>query len=417
MSKTNTTLIKENLRISLESIKSHKVRTALTVSIIAFGIMALVGIFTAIAALEHSLKDNFTRMGANTFSISNRSLRVSFGHRPRNAKAYSVITYAEATEFKKMFHFPAVTSISVRGTGTATIKYKSLKTNPNVSVIGVDENYLTTSGMELASGRNFIPNEVERGNHVAILGSEIVDKLFPDKENPIGKIVSIGAGRYRVIGVLKSKGSSAGFSGDRACLLPLNNVRDYFSRPNMNYNISVTVNNPSQMSEAIGQATGTFRLIRKDRLGQPDSFTIEKSDNLANMFINLTSKVQLGAGVIGLITLFGAAIGLMNIMLVSVTERTREIGIRKALGAKNHTIRNQFLFEALVITQIGGGVGIVLGIIMGNVVSLLTHSSFIIPWLWIILGVVISAIVALLSGIIPAVKAAKLDPIESLRYE
>ncbi|MBN2614102.1 MAG: ABC transporter permease [Bacteroidales bacterium] len=417
MSDSNFKLIRENIRISLESIKSHRVRSSLTVLIIAFGIMALVGIFTAIDALKYSLKENFTRMGANTFSISNRSLRVSFGHRPRNAKAYSIISYQQAQDFKQMYHFPAVTSVTVRGTGIATIKYQSLKTNPNVSVMGVDENYLTTSGMDLAEGRNFTLNEVQRGNHVVILGSEIVSKLFPNKENPIGKIVSVGPGRYRVIGVLKSKGSSSGFSGDRTCLLALNNVRQYFSRPNMNYNISVMVTNSAQMDPAIGQATGTFRLVRKDKLGQPDSFSIEKSDNLANMFISLTSKIRYGAAVIGLITLLGAAIGLMNIMLVSVTERTREIGIRKALGARRHTIRNQFLFEALVITQIGGLLGIVMGIIMGNLVSFFTHSAFIIPWLWILLGVVISAVVALLSGIIPAVKAARLDPIESLRYE
>jgi len=300
---------------------------------------------------------------------------------------------------------------------TATIKFKSEKTNPNVRVMGVDENYLITSGMDLKAGRNFINNEIQNGNHVAILGSEVISKLFPNHENPIGKIVSIGAGRYRVIGTLKSKGSSAGFSGDRACFLPLNNVRQYFARSNMNYSINVKVDNASQMDAAVGQATGTFRLVRKDRLGRPDSFTIEKSDNVANMLISLTSNIQIGAYAIGFITLLGAAIGLMNIMLVSVTERTREIGIRKALGARRHTIRNQFLFEALVITQIGGITGIVFGIIIGNVVSLLTKSTFIIPWLWILIGILLSVGVALMSGIIPAVKAARLDPIESLRYE
>lgn len=414
---TNFKLIKENIRISLNSIRSHKVRTILTVMIIAFGIMALVGIFTAIYAVNYFLKQNFAMMGANTFNISNRGLRVHIGGHRHNAKPYSVITYAQATQFKEDYHFPAVTSVSITGTGTATLKYKSLKTNPNIRVIGIDENYLATAGMDLQEGRNFSPREVQQGSHLVILGKSIVNKLFPDTPDPVGKIVSIGAGRYKVIGILKSKGSSAAFSGDLSCLLPLNNVRQYFSSANMNYNISVMVTDPSQMDAAVGEATGAFRLVRKDRLGDANSFTIIKSDNVANMLIGLTGKIRIGATVIGLITLLGAAIGLMNIMLVSVTERTREIGIRKALGARKHTIRNQFLFEAIVIAQIGGIVGIIIGVIIGNVVSMITKSTFVIPWLWVFGGILLTFIVALLSGILPANKAAGLDPIESLRYE
>lgn len=414
----NIKLVKENIRISVNSIKSHWIRTILTVMIIAFGIMALVGIFTAIDAVNYFLKENFTMMGSNTFNLRNRGLRVHIGNRRSNSKPYSIITYSEAQEFKKDYHFPALTSVNITGTGTATVKYKSYKTNPNVRVIGVDENYLATAGMDLAQGRNFQPREVTSGSHLVILGNAIVKKLFPSsKSSPIGKVISIGPGRYKIIGILKEKGSSSGFSGDRSCLLPLNNVRQYFSRPNMNYNISVMVQNSSQMKAAIGQATGVFRLVRKDRLGEPDSFTIIKSDNIANMLIGLTGKISLGATVIGLITLLGAAIGLMNIMLVSVTERTREVGIRKALGAHRQTIRNQFLFEAIVIAQIGGIVGVIFGIIIGNIVSLLTGSTFIIPWIWVLGGIVLTFIVALLSGILPANKAAGMDPIESLRYE
>ncbi len=413
----NIKLIKENVRISLNSIKSHMVRTILTVMIIAFGIMALVGIFTAIQAINYFLKENFTMMGANTFNVSNRSLRVHIGHHRSNAKPYSVITYAQAQQFKEDYLFPAITSINIIGTGTATLKYKSIKTDPNIRVTGVDANYLATAGLDLSQGRNFQAREVTDGSHFVILGSDIVKKLFPDIPNPIGNVISIGAGRYKVVGVLKSKGSSAGFSGDLSCFLPLNNVRQYFSRANMNYNISVMVTNPSQMDAAVGEATGTFRLVRKDRLGDPNSFAIIKSDNIANMLIGLTGKVRIGATVIGLITLLGAAIGLMNIMLVSVTERTREIGIRKALGAHPRTIRNQFLFEAIVIAQIGGVVGIISGIIIGNIVSMITGSSFVVPWIWVFGGVVLTFVVALVSGILPANKAAKLDPIESLRYE
>ncbi len=393
------------------------VRTILTVAIIAFGIMALVGILTAIDSVEYYLTQNFAMMGSNTFNIRNRSLRVRIGHRRNRAESYAIITYRQAMAFKNRYRFPAVTSVSIVGTGMATIKYKSLKTNPNVQLTGVDENYLATAGLELDRGRNFQPSEVVDGNHLVILGSEVVKKLFKNNENPIGKIVSIGPGMYRVIGTLHEKGSSLGFTGDRACFLPLNNVRQYFSRPNMNYTISIMVNHPGQMEAAIGQATGLFRQIRKDRLGQEDSFSIVKSDKIANMLIGLTGSVTIGATVIGLITLFGAAIGLMNIMLVSVTERTREIGIRMAIGARRQTIRNQFLFEAIVIAQIGGVLGIVLGVIMGNIISLVTGSTFIIPWEWVIGGVLLTFVVALVSGIIPANKAARTNPIESLRYE
>jgi len=413
----NLKLVRENIRISLGSIKNHLVRTILTVMIIAFGIMALVGILTAIDAVEYFLNENFAMMGSNTFNIRNRSLRVQIGNHRTKANAYSVISYRQALDFKNRYQFPANTSLSITGTGAATIKYKSEKTDPNIRVIGTDENYLSTAGLELAKGRNFQGSEVQAGDHVVILGSEIANKLFKKPLSPIGKVISIGPGKYKIIGVLQEKGSSVGFSGDRSCLLPLTNVRQYFSRPNMNFNISVMVTDPSQMDAAIGEATGVFRQIRKDRLGEDDSFSIIKSDNIANMLIGLTSKITIGATVIGLITLFGAAIGLMNIMLVSVTERTREIGIRKAIGARSRTIRNQFLFEAVVIAQIGGILGIIAGVLVGNAVSIITGSAFIIPWLWVFGGVVLTFFVALFSGIIPANKAAHLDPIDSLRYE
>jgi len=414
---TNAKLVFENIRISIISIKSHLLRTILTVMIIAFGIMALVGILTAIDAVEYFLNENFAMMGSNTFNIQNRDIRVHIGGNSNRARSFSVIDYQQAVNFKEEYNFPAVTSIFVYGTGTATIKYKSEKTNPNIAVMGTDENYIATAGLEIDKGRLFSAAEVQQGNHVTVLGSEIASKLFLKNEDPIGKIISIGPGKYRVIGVLAERGSSVGFSGDRSCMVPLANVRQYFSRPNMNFRISVMVTDPQQMDAAVGEATGVFRRVRKDRIGDDDSFSIIKSDNIANMLIGLTSKIQIGATVIGLITLVSAAIGLMNIMLVSVTERTREIGIRKAVGAKQRTIRNQFLVEAIVIAQIGGLLGILAGMLIGNAVSYFTESAFIIPWLWIVLGLSLTFFVALISGIIPANKAAKLDPIESLRYE
>jgi putative ABC transport system permease protein len=410
-------LVRENIRISLESIRSHLLRTILTVTIIAFGIMALIGILTAIESIKYFLNENFTMMGANTFSIRNREMMIQMGDRRNNPKLYKRITYDQALRFKEEFDFPAFVSLSTFATHTATIKYKSEKTNPNVAVLGTDENFLITAGQEISKGRTFNENEVYYGAHVVIIGSQIEKDIFKSNEDPIGKIISVGPGKYQVIGVLKEKGSSIGFSGDRRCMLPLQNVNQYYPYPDRSYGIDVAVQDPLKIEQCIGEATGLFRIIRGDRVGEEQTFEVTRSDSLAAMLTENIKYVTLAATFIGLITLLGAAIGLMNIMLVSVTERTLEIGIRKAMGATPRTIRNQFLVESVVIAQLGGFFGIFFGIIIGNVLSIFMKTHFIIPWLWILLGVTLCFAVALISGIIPANKASKLDPIESLRYE
>jgi len=412
-----TNLLKENVRISLDSIRSHLLRSTLTVLIISFGIMALVGILTSIDSIKYYLNENFMMMGSNTFTIRNRSMRIQMGNKSTLPKNFRAITWKEALDFKSEFQFKSFTSVYTFAASTATVKFGSEKTNPNISVIGSDENYVVTSGNEIEKGRNMSANEVLYGTHVVVLGSGIVSKIFKNKEDPLDKIISIGPSKYRVIGVMKSKGSSMGFNPDNVCILPVTNVRQVFSRQNMSFSINVMVEDPMLLDAGIGEATGLFRIIRNVRLEDEDSFDVAKSDNLAEMLFDNLKYLRLAATIIGIITLIGAAIGLMNIMLVSVTERTREIGIRMAMGANRITIRNQFLVEAIVIGQIGGLVGIVLGIGIGNILSLLIGSSFIIPWAWIALGVVLCFVVAVLSGFIPASKASKLDPVESLRYE
>lgn len=396
---------------------SQPLRAILTILIIAFGIMALVGILTAIDAIKSSINSNFTSMGANTFTIRNREMNVRIGKKGKRPRRYRHISYDEAARFKKEFTFPATTSISTMATMIATLKYKSEKTNPNIQVMGGDENYLTAAGYQLERGRNFSQQDIQYGSSYVLVGSDIIKTLFKQKEDPLDKVITIGSGKYKIIGVLKPKGSSMGFGGDKICILPLTNVRQHFPRPDMSFTISVVAQNVQQLDIAVEEAKGVFRVVRDVPLGEDDNFEITKSDNLANMVVESLSVVTLGATFIGVITLFGAAIGLMNIMLVSVTERTREIGTRKALGATQKTIKRQFLIEAIVICQIGGLSGIILGIIFGNIIGMFFEASLIIPWNWIIAGVLLCFVVGILSGLMPAIKASRLDPIEALRYE
>lgn len=411
------TLFTENFRIAFQSIRSNLLRTVLTVLIISVGITALIGILTAIDSIKNSITSEFTFMGANTFTLTSRGMQVQVGNQRYRSRNYSYISFYQAKAFKEQFQFPAVTAISVHASGNATVKYGSEKTNPNINVRGIDQDYLQTAGFEIDKGRSFNDAEIEYGRAVVLLGSDLVRLLFKGGEDPLQKVVSIGSGKYKVIGILKSKGSGMGISNDLVCFIPYTNTRNYFSRPRMNFSIQVMVDRPEMLDVATGQAEAVFRNVRSLGPFDETDFNIEKSDNLVNILLDNIRNITLVATIIGLITLFGAAVGLMNIMLVSVTERTREIGVRKAIGAKGSTVRQQFLIEAIFIGQIGGILGIILGILVGNLVSVIIGSPFIIPWLWIIVGVFLCFIVGIASGYYPAQKAAKLDPIESLRYE
>jgi putative ABC transport system permease protein len=407
---------RENFRVALSSIRGQALRAFLTILIITIGIFALVEILTALDVLKGSLTKNFTSMGSNTFTIRNKETRIHIGRGGKRPKKFRPITYKEAMEFADRFDFPSTVSVATFASFSSTLKYKSQKTDPNIQVLGVDQNYLATSGYEIEAGRNFSRAEATSGAHVALIGHDIVTNLFKN-EDPIGKQISVGAGKYIVIGTLKAKGSSMGFSGDKSAMLPIENVRQYFSRPDMTFTISVLAKDNRLMETTISEATGLFAIIRNVDIGEEKNFDIIKSDSFISAFIENMKSVSMGATIIAFITLFGAAIGLMNIMLVSVTERTREIGIRKALGATRALIRNQFLTEAILICIFGGIFGIVLAIIGGFAISYFMDATFIMPWGWIGMGLAICFVVGLISGLYPAIKASRLDPIEALRYE
>lgn len=410
-------LLKENVHIAMGSIRTQLLRTILTVLIIAIGITALVGILTLVSALENTITGNFSSMGANTFSMSQYDASTQINRNNNVEKINPIISYPQAKAFQDKYSYPFTsTSLSFTATSTAEIKFENKKTDPDISVLGVDENFLINSGLETQMGRNFTGFDIDNNHYVCIVGSDFMKGLLKDI-NPIDKVLSIRGAKFKVIGVLKEKGSTFGNSQDLRVMIPTQIARSLFTAPNINYDLKVLVGKKELLDAAVDDAIITMRKVRKLNPVQENNFGITRSDELLEMLKSETEIMGYAAWVIGIITVFGSSIALMNIMIVSVTERTREIGVRKALGAKRSTIAFQFFTESLVIGQLGGFVGIILGVLIGYGISVGLDFEFVAPWKAIIAAVVISFAVALFSGLYPAIKAAYLDPIEALRYE
>jgi putative ABC transport system permease protein len=405
---------KESFLEARSSIRQNFLRSLLTLLIIAVGITCLVGILSAIDAILFSFNDNFNKLGANTF----RFRPLSQGIKTNNSEEvkYVPITFEQALEFKERFKVSGATvAIDSWASDGATVKYGDKKSNPNIGIRGIDENYFTASSIELEYGRNITATE----SHKVVIGSEVVKILFDGKnEKALGKEISVNTDKYTVIGVLKSKGASSGGGGsDKVIFIPLLESKFKYGYSDKNYNINVSVANAAMVDNAMNASIGVMRNIRKLNARNENDFEIRKSDSVLQTLKDMTSTLRASTVIIAMLTLLGAAIGLMNIMLVSVTERTKEIGVRKALGATRQDVLSQFLIEAITICLLGGILGIIFGILMGFGVTVLVKGKFVIPWAWILLGLIVCIVVGVVSGLYPALKASRLDPIESLRYE
>jgi putative ABC transport system permease protein len=418
--------------LSLRSVRSNKLRTSLTVAIIALGIMALVLVYTAIKAINQKFTDSFSTMGANGFAIRFRERNIRFGggggielkkekrgqKKEKKSNMGKVITMDEAELFRKNFHFPdASTGISVFASRNAILSYETKKTSPNVFMFGGDENYVLLNGFKIKTGRNLNSADIQSARNVCLLGYDIAGKLFNENyEKAVNAVIRIQNIPYRVAGVLDTRGSSFGMNWDNRVITSYTNVDRRFSS-GASYVMAVMTAEIKNVDVAMGEAEAVFRAVRKMNIKEESNFILDRNDSVAERAMRSIGFITFSATVIGLITLIGAAIGLMNIMLVAVTERTKEVGLVKAIGGKSKTVRYQFLLEATMISVMGAICGIILGILLGNVVSMLIKTGFVVPWNWVILGIVICTITGLLAGLYPALKAGKLNPIEALRYE
>lgn len=423
---------KDTIKLSWKNISSNRLRTGITVAIIALGICALIWFLTSLKAASNSLTSSFSTMGANAFSVRFKDKNIRFGGgrqrdvvktsksslKEKNSNNGKVITYEEAKAFKERYPFPAKVGLAIRGAGGIVVNNESKKTNPDINVTGGDENYLELNGYNIAYGRNITAADVESGRNVCILGSGVAEKLYPgNPSKAVDKVISVDHNPYRVLAVLEDKGSSAFFNTGKVVITSYNNIRRLYATQNSSFAIVVMVTDMNLMDAAIGEAKGAFRPIRKLDVKEEDNFYIDKSDSIAASLMNNLGFLENGIIGVALITLLASSIGLMNIMLVAVNERTKEIGLIKALGGTKKDIRNQFLWESILISLLGAVVGIVVGIVLGNLIAMYLKSGLVLLWGWIIGGILVCSLVGLAAGLYPAVKASKLNPIDALRYE
>lgn len=403
----------EALRAAFSSLRSNRMRTFLTLLGMVIGVFAIITSVTAVTVIDVYFKERMSMLGSNTFTITRYpAVQVNGG----GSRARRNVTYDQVQRLEQVMQEPVAISIQEffdRG----AVRYGSNETEPSVMLIGTDHNFLQNYSYEVDVGRSFTDQDVQYGRPFVMLGASVAEEIFPN-ETPIGKAITLKGRRYQVVGVLVAKGNFLGMNMDERIFVPITNAFASYGGGNRDLSsVSIRTTGIDRLGPAIEEATGRMRTIRKVPPGEPNDFEVETNDSMRAIFDAFTGALTIGGAGIGLIALLAAGIGIMNIMLVSVTERTREIGIRKSVGARRRDVMRQFLLEAFFLCQIGGAIGILLGVLVGNYTAVAFGISGAIPWGWAFTAVVLVTIIALVFGGYPAARAARLDPIDSLRYE
>ncbi len=405
---------RELLRISTSALSANKLRSALTLLGMVIGVFAIIVSVTAVEVISSSVNTAFESFGATTFEVERTwDIQVEGGR--RNWTASPDLTYEQAKMLRERTMMPAGISPVVSDWG---VRFRSANESTEASkqLIGSNEDWTINKSYTVNRGRTLTADDVRFGRPVVVLGTALADELFP-LEEALGKDISVDRGKLRVIGVFDEKGSTMGGNQDDIALTPITTLFQMYGRPNRDVDIDVRAASMKVMQQTQDEVIGALRVIRGVRPGEENNFRIQSNEDDQEEFQGVASGVTVGGAAIGLLTLLAAGIGIMNIMLVSVAERTREIGLRKSLGAKSRDILRQYLVEAVILCQIGGLIGVALGVGVGNLVALAFDMPAVVPWMWVGVAVVGVTFFAMTFGVYPAWRAAQLDPIEALRRE
>jgi len=404
----------EILRLSLTALRTNKLRSALTILGVTIGVFSVIGVMTALSVIQSSIESGLSFLGSNIFQFAKYPTMSSSDPETTYANRRN-ITLEEAREFARLMDGQAGAMCFKIFDGGKPAAYGRTKLQ-GLTLVGTNEHFLVANSYTLGYGRNVSPEDVALARNVTVVGPDIQKKLFPN-ESPIGKTIRLNEKPYQIIGVFAEKGSMFGQSQDRLVIVPITRFLGDFGRANRTVNIAVQSTSQATYNQTLDKAIGAMRSARGLKLGVDNDFEIYSNDTLVSAFAQVAATIRVGAFVVSVIALLAAGIGIMNIMLVSVTERTREIGVRKAIGARRDDIVKQFLLEAIVLSELGGIIGILAGVIGGNGIAIWLEIAMVFPWGWALTGLIVCSIIGTGFGWYPAFKAARLDPIEALRYE